>query len=74
MKLHWENLTSIERAEYMYLQMAPSHECGGGGMLPDDCSECGGCGTPMLGGGGLCSFCYSRWKALRDKLGAEVKE
>ena len=39
---NWANLTKEERAEYMRLQMSPSGNFyGGGGYLPDDCSECG---------------------------------
>jgi len=70
MKLHWENLTSIERAEYMYLQMSPSTG-GNSGYLPEGCSECGVCGTPVSGGG-WCHDCYTRWRVLRDKLEGRI--
>lgn len=70
-KLHWENLTPIERSEYMYLQMAPSGGYDHSGYLADDCSECNSCSQPMLGSSGLCPDCYARWKTLRDKLEAK---
>lgn len=65
-KLHWENLTKGERAEYMRLQMSPSWG-GGSAYYPDDCSECGACGTPTLGGG-WCRSCLARHIKLEDKL------
>ncbi len=68
MKMDWSRLTKQERAEYMAIQTAPrGGRMGGGGYLPDDCSECNYCGNPMLGYPGLCGACYSRWKALKDK-------
>ena len=67
MTLTWTNLTQDERSFYMMLQMSPRYG-GRSAYLPDDCSECGFCGTPMLGSGGFCNTCYSNWQALRDKL------
>ena len=63
----WARLTKDERRELMELQMSRSHTgYGGGGYLPDDCSECGACGEPVLGSG-WCSHCYKRFKELTDK-------
>lgn len=64
----WGRLTADERRELMALQMAPSGgSMGGGGYLPEDCSECRACGQPMLGYPGMCSACYRRWDALVTK-------
>ena len=62
----WSRLTKRERARYMVMQM--SH--GGGGRsayLPDDCSECGMCGNPILGYG-WCDACLDEFIALDNKL------
>ena len=69
-KLNWDNLTKQERSEYMLLQMSPRGGYDRSGYLPEDCGECGACGQPMLGTG-MCSNCYRKWKALRDKLEVE---
>lgn len=66
-KANWNNLTKEERSIYMQIQMSHSNPYGGGGYLPDDCSDCGACGMPMLGVG-LCPSCYETWKRLDDKL------
>lgn len=65
--MNWDNLTKEERARYMKLQMSPSGLYDRSGYLPDDCGECGACGTPIIGGG-WCNSCYLEWKELRDKL------
>jgi len=67
MKLNWDNLTREERAEYMRLQMSPQGGYDRSGYLPDDCGECGACGTPILGTG-WCKKCSQRFKELDDKL------
>ena len=73
MGLNWDNLTSDERRRYMRLQMSPSGSYDRSGYLPDDCGECGACGTPILGTG-WCKTCHQEWQALRDKLeGKEQK-
>jgi len=69
MKLNWGNLTKEERSIYMHIQMSHSNSYGGRGYLPDDCSDCGACGMPMLGTG-ICPNCYATWKELRNKLDA----
>lgn len=66
-KAFWRRLTKAERAELMALQMSRhSTGYGGGGYLPDDCSECGACGQPILGPG-WCSGCYDRYARLVAK-------
>lgn len=67
MKLNWDNLTKEERRRYMQLQMSPSSCYDRSGYLPDDCRECGACGTPTLNSG-LCDSCYREWEELRNKL------
>jgi hypothetical protein len=55
-----------KRRRLVQLQMSPhtgSSYGGSGGYLPDDCSECGACGEPMLGSG-WCSSCYREFNAL----------
>ena len=65
-KESFSRLTPDERSELMALQMSPSSSGYGGWNMPEDCSECGACGTPMLGSG-WCDFCYGRWDALTRK-------
>ncbi len=66
-KLNWNALTKDERAKYMRLQMSPQGGYDRSGYLPDDCGECGACGTPTLGGG-WCKSCYREQRLIRDKL------
>ena len=64
----WRRLNKGERIRLMYLQMnSRSGGLSGGGYLPDDCSECGGCSQPMVGYGGLCSDCYRDYERLVAK-------
>ncbi len=65
----WRRLTKGERAYLMHLHMNQGRGSGygGGGYLPDDCSECGACGQPMLGAGGLCSHCWKDYERLTAK-------
>jgi hypothetical protein len=39
-------------------------------VLPDDCSECRVCGTPVFGWGGICIDC----EPVRDNHGRFVKQ
>ena len=72
-KAFWRNLTKWERGELMMLQTSHSSSSyGGGGYLPDDCSECGSCGQPILGTG-WCSACYARYEELMRKAKAIEK-
>jgi hypothetical protein len=59
-------LTKQERSELYWLER--SQYTGGGrcAYIPDDCSECGHCGTPHLGSG-LCPLCSNRLGHLRNK-------
>lgn len=70
MSYNWSNLTKEERAEYMNIQMSRSNSYGSSGYLPDDCSECGACGSPMLGIG-VCTQCSKRQRELIAKLEAK---
>lgn len=70
-KKFWRNLTKRERSELMRLQMSPSYG-GRDGYLPDDCSECGACGQPMLGSG-WCNYCLRRWQQLVDKAQGRLR-
>ena len=69
--MNLKGLTKPERARYMQLQMSPASSRYGG-YLPDDCSECGACGEPILGSG-WCQRCSSEFDTLRTKaLAREV--
>lgn len=61
----WAALTADERSELVILERAEKHSSGygGGGYIPDDCCECGFCGTPHLGTG-MCPPCSNRLQAL----------
>jgi len=54
----WARLTKDERARLVYLERSANlgGGYGGGGYLPDDCCECGSCGTPSTSSG-LCPIC-----------------
>ena len=67
------HLTPDERSHLMYLQM---HQGGGpysgpGGYLPEDCSECGACGEPILSTG-WCKYCHEEYEYLEAKALGEV--
>jgi hypothetical protein len=70
----WERLTKAERSELYWLERAGSSGYGGGGYLPDDCSECGYCSQPFLGSGDLCLPCLHRLIELCDKADAKEEE
>lgn len=66
-KENMARLTRGERGEMMMLQMSPAGGAySAGGYLPDDCSECGACGEPILGSG-WCSRCGERFEELVSK-------
>ena len=65
-KKWWRGLNKDERRVLVGIMTARIVSYGGGGYLPDDCSECGACGEPMLGMG-LCLLCYKRYSTLHDK-------
>ena len=72
MELNFNNLTKDERAEYMQLQMSPSYGAGSS-YYPEDVSDCGACGQPVMGAGG-CLHCMKRHSELYDKLVAPNRE
>lgn len=69
----WNNLSVEERSRLIYLERSDkkSSGYGGGGMLPDDCGECGACSQPHLGTG-LCSYCLNELIALCDKGNGKI--
>ena len=60
----WAQLDPHERRRLAELQFSRSGRYGG--YLPDDCSECSGCGNPMLGTG-MCRDCYNEYAFLVAK-------
>ena len=68
----WRGLKKAERRTLVALMTARGTRMGGGGYYPDDCSDCGSCGTPMLGAG-LCSACYDTYRTLHDKADALLR-
>lgn len=62
-KTWWAMLTKHERRRLVELEHSSSGPYGGGGYLPDDCTECQGCGQPQLGSG-LCRYCLVEIEAL----------
>lgn len=67
----WARLDEYERSTLVYLERAQYRYYGGGGYLPDDCSECSGCSEPMMGSGGLCTHCSGRLEQLIAKGNGE---
>lgn len=61
----WANLTKEERSELVYLERG-ANQSHYSSYYPDDCVECGGCGSPSLGSG-LCSLCLARLNDLLRK-------
>ena len=61
----WAVLTKGERSELYWLERS-QYSGGGSAYIPDDCSECGMCGTPHLGYS-LCPLCRKRLIDLLDK-------
>jgi len=57
-------LTPYERRILMDMQMHPGGHYSD--YLPDDCSECGGCGNPTLGSG-WCEECHKEFDFLIRK-------
>ena len=69
----WARLTPDERSLLVVLERAVNHPggYGGGGYLPDDCSECPACGNPTLGCG-LCRRCGADLDRLLAKARGAV--
>ena len=69
-KIWWSALDSQERSELWWLE-----RCDKGyksSYIPDDCVECGFCGTPHMGSG-LCPSCNRRLTSLIDKADLACK-
>ena len=69
-KVWWSALTSNERSHLVYIER--SNSGGRSPYLPDDCSECDACGSPMFRIG-LCPSCYKAWKGYVDKADQFIK-
>jgi len=61
----WSGLTKQERSLLVMLERA-EYQGGRSAYIPDDCYECGGCGTPSLSIG-LCPMCRSMLRRLLNK-------
>ena len=70
-KQWWSRLSKRERSRLVELEHLGSGPYGAGGYLPDDCTECNGCGEPQVGSG-LCSQCCREHKALILKASKDV--
>ncbi len=64
-KQWWSALTQQERSELWWYEHS-ERRSGRSGYIPDDCVECGYCGTPHLGYG-LCPPCLNRLISLINK-------
>ena len=64
----WARLSRNERSLLVLLERANTQlgGYGGGGYLPDDCSECPWCSTPSLSSG-LCRRCSDDLRRLLAK-------
>lgn len=70
-KQWWSSLTKDERSELVGLERSERYS-GRSAYIPDDCSECGSCGTPHLGHG-LCPLCTIRLYELTQKANNSIK-
>ena len=66
----WAALTKEERSWLVYAEL--NDKSSRSGYLPDDCSECGVCGQPQLGGGGMCRYCLDRLIGILPKADEAV--
>lgn len=66
---NWNKLNKEERSRLVYLERSDKKSSGfsSNGMIPDDCCECGACGSPHLGSG-LCDYCLDELIKLQDKI------
>lgn len=63
----WARLLPEERSILVWLEKLDARGgSSGSSYLPDDCSECNGCGNPQMGSG-LCVRCLERIEELRAK-------
>lgn len=65
----WARLTKQERSALWWLEHDEKYS-GHSAMIPDDCTECGSCGTPSVGSG-LCPSCNNRLIELLNKADGE---
>lgn len=65
-KQWWAKLDKDERARLVWLEKYSNHYYSNDGYLPDDCSECSGCGDPCMGSG-LCIHCLNEIQRIVDK-------
>jgi len=68
----WSNLTKEERTWLVYAERNDT-SCRSA-YLPDDCSECGACGQPSLGFGGMCKYCLNEHQRIVNKADALLRE
>jgi hypothetical protein len=61
----WAALTEEERCWLVYAER--NDKSYRSAYLPDDSSECGVCGMPQLGGGGMCISCLNRHHEIVTK-------
>ena len=58
---------ALTRGERIWLVYAERHNRSyRSPYIPDDCTECGVCGTPQAGGGGMCMYCLKKRQAIID--------
>ena len=62
----WSVLNKSERVWLVSAEGSKSSSYGGGGYLPDDCSECDVCGWPTLGAW-WCEGCAQEWHRIIHK-------
>lgn len=71
-KANLAKLNKRDRYMVMQYQMSPSYG-GNSDYLPDDCSECGACGEPMLGSG-WCSHCSNDFDRILNIMRGKHEE
>lgn len=64
----WAVLLPEERSFLVAFERSKPGNYGGGGYLPEDCSECGLCGQPFLGCG-HCSACLRQYNQILENAG-----
>jgi len=68
----WAALTKEERSWLVYAERNDTYFRSA--YLPDDCSECGICGNPRLGGAGMCLVCSNKWIEIVTKANRSVSK
>jgi predicted Zn-ribbon and HTH transcriptional regulator len=75
-KAWWGCLSVEERKRLVFLEHADKSLSSGysaGGMIPDDCCECGACSQPHLGSG-LCPTCLHELIKLIEKADMKMQD